>query len=99
MVKMMTREEEFVHALNAYRNIDVYINKTLRLIGISAIKKQIPAKPKKQIRGVYDDDNGDWLEDEEWVKCPSCIIRNEVYPGWDYCPRCGQKLDWSEQNE
>ena len=40
----MTKTEEFKNALNAYRNLDVHINKTLRLIGISAIKKQIPKK-------------------------------------------------------
>ena len=41
----MTRTEEYQNALNGYRNLDVRINKTLRLIGISAIEKQIPKKP------------------------------------------------------
>lgn len=49
----MTREEEFANALNAYRNLDVHINKTLRLVGIDAIKKQIPMKPKENIVGFY----------------------------------------------
>jgi hypothetical protein len=42
----MTRTEEYQNALNGYMNLDVRINKTLRLIGVSAIKKQIPKKPK-----------------------------------------------------
>jgi hypothetical protein len=35
----MTRQEEYKNALNGYMNLDVHINKTLRLIGISAIKR------------------------------------------------------------
>lgn len=63
---------------------------------IDALEKQIPKKPKIQVRGVYDEDNGDWMYDQEWKMCPTCRKRNEVYIGWKYCPECGQKLDWSE---
>ena len=82
----MTREEEFANALNSYKNLDVPINKTLRLIGISAIKKQIP---KKVV--CYDNCGNKSLSE----RCPKCF---EVASG-DYCEFCGQKLDWGEANE
>ena len=60
----------------------------------SAIKKQVPKKPKGETDPMFGD-----------VKtvCPSCgnanlvnpFVRSRVY---DYCPNCGQALDWSEEN-
>lgn len=29
-----------------------------------------------------------------WGNCLHC--NQQVFNGWDYCPYCGQKLDWSE---
>ena len=31
-----------------------------------------------------------------WIKCecPTCNRRLNTYDGFQYCPRCGQKLDW-----
>lgn len=65
-------------------------------LAIEACEKQIPKKPNIQIRGVYDDDSGDWVCDAEWYMCPTCQMRNEVYPTWRLCHYCGQMLDWSE---
>ena len=28
-------------------------------------------------------------------KCPTCDKRLNEYDEFDYCPHCGQKLDWS----
>lgn len=34
-----------------------------------------------------------------WV-CPCCEQRYEVdYDNYEYCPKCGQHIDWSEENE
>lgn len=65
-------------------------------VTVEALERMLPKKPKLQVRGVYDDDNGDWICDSEWHMCPTCTIRNEVYPTWEYCRYCGQRLDWSE---
>ena len=75
-------KEEYQNALNGYMNIDVHINKTLRLIGISAIKKQIPQKVKI---------NRDFLT---IMKCPKC--EEVLYHKQNYCGECGQAIDWSE---
>ena len=34
---------------------------------------------------------------EEHKKCPCCEERYEVYyDDYDFCPNCGQAIDWSE---
>ena len=57
----------------------------------NALEKQIPKKPK----GVTDPMFGDVT-----LSCPRCDNINLAHPfgckGYDYCPGCGQALDWSE---
>lgn len=60
-----------------------------------AMEKQKAKKPITKSRGVYDEDNGDYLSDEKYNICPSCNPMREVYMGCTYCRWCGQKLDWS----
>ena len=92
----MTKTEEFANALNAYMNIDVHITKTLRLIGISAIKKQIPKKIlyRKQNYGTP------WLCCEcEADQTPTEFMSadgSESKEKHTFCWMCGQKLDWSD---
>lgn len=59
-----------------------------------AMEKQQAKKP------TYDGDeyapDGSFIWDE-WL-CPCCGSRFEVdYDNYYYCPDCGQKLDWSEE--
>lgn len=65
------------------------INKLFKLNKIisKALKKQIPKKP------VYGAAN---------IKCPNCGATLLYYfPSFkiDYCDECGQRLDWSEEND
>ncbi len=64
------------------------------LVAIEALEKQLPEKP------IFEGDGFDELGDivfDEWL-CPLCNARYEVdYQEYDYCPSCGQKLDWSEK--
>ena len=58
-------------------------------MALSALKKQIPMKPKKKILA------------EGWTFyiCPTCKC---VYGEGNlsrYCGYCGQKIDWSKENE
>ena len=54
------------------------------------IKKRIPKKIIKKIEPVYN-------VDCYYYKCSTCSNRIESYNEYaDYCPACGQKLDWSE---
>ena len=37
------------------------------------------------------------LKDDGWLYCPICG-RDVLLDRFDYCPDCGQALDWSEDN-
>lgn len=38
------------------------------------------------------------LKDDGWLYCPICG-RDVLLDRFDYCPDCGQALDWSENND
>lgn len=64
-------------------------------IAILALEKQIPKKPTYEGDGYADGH----LVYDTWI-CPCCENRYEVdYDNYDHCPNCGQKLDWSDENE
>ena len=60
-------------------------------VGISALEKQIP---KKVLNLMLNDGDGYLIKVFKGI-CPycQCIVTNE------YCSRCGQALDWSDENE
>lgn len=63
-------------------------------IAIQALEKQIPKKPTYEGDGYAPDGT---LVYDTWI-CPCCGKRYEVdYDDYDYCPNCGQKLDWSDE--
>ena len=63
-------------------------------MAIQALAKQIPKKPIYEGDGYAPD--GTFVFDE-WI-CPCCETRYEVdYDDYDYCPNCGQKIDWSDK--
>ena len=59
-------------------------------------QKEIPSKPTFDGDGYAPDGTAVW---DEWI-CPCCGSRYEVdYDEYDYCPNCGQRIDWAEVNE
>ena len=64
-------------------------------VAIEALEKQIPKKPDYEGDGYW---NGELVYDT-WI-CPHCEKKYEVdYEEYDFCPNCGQAIDWSEDNE
>ena len=62
-------------------------------LGVKALEKQIPKKPVYEGDGYADGH----LVYDTWI-CPLCEKRYEVdYDDYDYCPDCGQKIDWSDE--
>lgn len=62
---------------------------------IEALEKQIPTSMDVEGDGYAD---GVMIYDT-WI-CPRCGKHYELeYDYYDYCPNCGQALDWSEDNE
>lgn len=60
---------------------------------IEALEKQLPKKPDFEGDGC--DQEGNLIYDT-WI-CSNCEEYYEVeYDDYDYCPNCGQRLDWSE---
>lgn len=59
-----------------------------------AVEKQREKKPTYDGDGYAPDGTFVW---DEWI-CPKCGKRYEVdYDDYDYCPNCGQHIDWSEE--
>ena len=70
-------------------------NFTLKSL-LEAREKQIAKKPTYEGDG-YDSEGN--LVYDIWI-CPCCEKRYEVdYDEYDFCPNCGQKIDWSEEDE
>jgi hypothetical protein len=63
-------------------------------MAIQAFEKQIAKKPTYEGDGYAPDGT---LIYDTWICC-CCDKRYEVdYDDYDYCPNCGQKLDWSDE--
>ena len=57
------------------------------------VKKEIPKKPFFESDGYADG----YPVYDTWI-CPRCGHNYEVDSDkFDYCPKCGQRLDWSEE--
>lgn len=66
------------------------INEALKMVE-GAVGKQIPRKPDYEGDG-YDEDG--YLIYDTWI-CPNCGKHYEVdYDDYNFCPECGQALDW-----
>jgi len=64
-------------------------------MAIKALEKQVAKKPSFEGDG-YDPDGN--LVYDTWI-CPCCEKHYEVdYEEYDYCPSCGQRIDWSDQD-
>lgn len=76
--------------IRALYNIPI---KNMEMI-VQALEKQIPKKPTYEGDGYAPDGTFVW---DEWL-CPCCGKRYEVdYDDYDFCPDCGQKIDWSDK--
>ena len=61
-----------------------------------SVEKQREKKPTYDGDGYAPDGTFIW---DEWI-CPHCRSKYEVdYDDYNYCPNCGQHIDWSDENE
>jgi hypothetical protein len=68
------------------------------------VDKEVPKKGIKEIvLDAYDCDDRSIDFEYEIVKCPNCNFHlvdeteNWDFEDWNYCPNCGQALDWSDE--
>ena len=75
------------HYYKKYRDDqDIYLIKAI-------VKKEIPKKPYLESDGYADG----YPVYDTWI-CPRCGHNYEVDSDkFDYCPKCGQRIDWEEQ--
>ena len=83
-------EQKAIEIINCNRPYEAVMRKTEKEafdMAIQSLEKQIPKKPNIHEEDILG----------EYYSCPSCM-NNELDDIFDnYCPRCGQKLDWSEE--
>lgn len=71
------------------------LSNKLFLLAVKNLDKRVPKVPD-----IYGDgyDDGALIFDS-W-KCPNCEKSYELdYDKYDYCPNCGQAIDWSMYEE
>jgi len=84
------------HAIPSLKRITYSEYLDARATAIAALEKQIPKKPDAEGDGYGD--NGEIIDDT-WI-CHNCESDYEMdYEKYDYCPKCGQRIDWSEEDE
>lgn len=63
-------------------------------VSIKALEKRIPMEPDYEGDGYADGE----LVYDTWI-CPNCGRHYEVdYDDYEYCPQCGQAIDWRDNN-
>lgn len=62
---------------------------------IKALEKQIPRKPIDKTKP--DDTASRAYENCNIIVCPTCSGRLKLKSKGNYCDKCGQKLDWREE--
>jgi hypothetical protein len=64
-------------------------------VTISALEKQIP----KKVKYLNRHGDGEDLWNKDYFNCPSCGRRLRNKQKDKHCGRCGQALDWTDDNE
>lgn len=86
------KKDELVERLAEYENIGLTPEEVISLA--ETTKKQIPRRPQYTADGYW---NGELVYDT-WI-CPNCSKAYEVdIDNYDYCPNCGQRIDWEEDD-
>lgn len=76
-------EQEALEVLEALLTYDLSLDEEIAVdMGIKALEKQIPKKPVMDYPTV--------------ASCPMCD--EVICPHTEYCPDCGQKLDWGNED-
>lgn len=95
--KLIHNEAEAIECLKSNKPTSGYMMLQEAVdFAIYALQKQIPQFPHYEGDGY--DPEGELIYDT-W-RCPNCDEAYEVdYDEYDYCPNCGQRIDWSNKNE
>lgn len=88
-IRILEKLENYGSAIEEKKKKHIELYNT----AIEALEKQLPKKPNFEGDGYAPDGTSVY---DTW-ECPNCGECYEVdYDDYDYCPKCGQKIDWSE---
>ena len=88
-IRILEKLENYGSAIEERKKKHIELYNT----AIEVLEKQLPKKPNFEGDGYAP--NGTFVYDT-W-ECPNCGECYEVdYDDYDYCQKCGQKIDWSE---
>ena len=65
-------------------------------LAVEALEKQIPKKPTKTKIATLNK-SPEAISWEQIHCCPRC--ESNLAPQYKYCPQCGLKIEWSDENE
>lgn len=69
-----------------------------RAIGTVEECREARAKQEAKKPNIWGDGYADGVLVYDMYDCPNCGKHYELdYEEYDYCPKCGQKLDWSDK--
>ncbi|MBM6879335.1 hypothetical protein H6A09_01455 [[Clostridium] spiroforme] len=89
---------EYFELVKKYEILRKNITEYFELVKKYEILKEKITSKKPNFEGDGYDESGNMMYDT-WI-CPNCDKHYELdYEEYDYCPNCGQRIDWSEEDE
>ena len=85
MTAQKDRIEDAIRHIQTYADVDPWAAE----IAVEVMRKQIPKELIAEGDGYAD---GEMVYDSFY--CPSCDYHMEDYEVKNYCPNCGQAIDW-----
>ena len=90
--------DQHLHFIDGVENTGTWGEKFLKEawacdFGAKTLEKQIPMKPNN-IKSIFDFSGRYYTTKDD---CPVCN-REGLYKSDFYCNKCGQRLDWGEEN-
>ena len=88
---MTAQEKDRIECAIRHIESTLDVDPWAREIAVDAMKKQIPKELIAESDGYAD---GSMIYDSFY--CPSCDYHMEDYEVKNFCPNCGQAIDWTE---
>ena len=89
--------------INDYKNARKVLKKGLwaSAVYLEALERQIPQKVEQLRSRIYDSDNETcgFIVTTYCGNCNEQLKGHIVFYKYDYCPKCGQRLDWGDNHD